>query len=160
MQDRDTILRWGRVSRLDTIQAAVLRYRLTRLPGIVARRRANVEAYRRFLDPQLVFVPAERSHEFIAPHTLVVQVDRRDGLRAHLADHGVTTAVHYPVPLHLQPTAALLGYKAGDFPACERQSRRILTLPIHPGLDEDDVRFVASRINEFLARPSGSSSSS
>jgi dTDP-4-amino-4,6-dideoxygalactose transaminase len=150
LADRNTVTRFGTVSRLDTLQAAILNFRLTKLSGVVERRRANVARYRRLLDPQLVFLPAERQHEFNAYHTLVVQVDRRDALQAHLARLGVGTAIHYPIPIHLQPAAASLGYRRGDFPVTERQAERILTLPIHPWLSADDIAFVCTTINEFL----------
>ena len=150
LADRNTVTRFGTVSRLDTLQAAILDFRLTKLAGIVERRRANAARYRRLLDPQLVFLPAERQHEFNTYHTLVVQVDRRDALQAHLATLGVGTAIHYPIPIHLQPAAASLGHKRGDFPVTERQAERILTLPIHPWLSADDIAFVCTTVNEFL----------
>jgi dTDP-4-amino-4,6-dideoxygalactose transaminase len=149
--DRNTVARFGTVSRLDTVQAAILRYRLPRLDRIVARRRANAALYTRLLDPERVFVPPERQIEFNTYHTFVIQVDHRDALQAHLTERGIGSAIHYPVPIHLQPAAASLGYRAGEFPACERQAGRILTLPIHPWLSEDDVRLVAETVNRFLA---------
>jgi dTDP-4-amino-4,6-dideoxygalactose transaminase len=151
LADRNTVTRFGSVSRLDTLQAAILNFRLTRLPGIVERRRANAAHYRRLLDPELVFLPPERQHEFNTYHTLVIQVDHRDALQSHLTQAGVGTAIHYPIPIHLQPAAASLGHKTGDFPVTERQAELILTLPIHPWLSVDDVAFVCTTVNEFLA---------
>lgn len=150
LADRNTVVRFGTVSRMDTLQSAIVGYRLSRLAGIIERRRKNAALYRALLDSNLVFLPEEQSHEFIAYHTLVVQVDHRDALRAHLAARGIETAIHYPIPIHLQPAAASLGHKRGDFPVCERQAERILTLPIHPWLDADDIRQVAATINDFL----------
>ena len=72
-------------------------------------------------------------------------------MQAHLGERGIGTAIHYPIPIHLQPAAASLGYKRGDFPACERQAERILTLPVHPWLTDDNVRTVARTVNDFLA---------
>jgi dTDP-4-amino-4,6-dideoxygalactose transaminase len=152
---RDTVVQFGRVSRMDTLQAAILRYRLGRLDGIIARRRKNAVLYQNLLDPSLVFLPPEQSHEFIAYHTLVIQVDRRDALQKHLAGRGIATAIHYPIPIHLQPGAAYLGHKRGDFPVTERQAGRILTLPVHPWLSEDDVRYIAGNVNEFLSAKRG-----
>jgi dTDP-4-amino-4,6-dideoxygalactose transaminase len=152
--DRNTVARFGQVSRLDTLQAAILRYRLTRLDSIVDRRRANVALYRRTLNAKQVFLPLERQYEFNAYHTLVVQVDHRDELQSHLAALGIGTAIHYPIPIHLQPAAAALGHRAGDFPVCERQAGRILTLPIHPWLSGQDITRVAAEVNGFLERVS------
>ena len=150
MQDRNTVVEWGRVSRMDAIQAAILRYRLSRLPKVVERRRANAAQYRRELDADAVFAPPCRPGDFNTFHTFVVHAEGRDALKAHLAEQGIRTTIHYPVPIHLQPVAAELGYRKGDFPACERQAERILSLPIHQFLSREDVTYVAETINRFM----------
>lgn len=150
MIDRDTITEFGFVSRLDTLQAAILRLRLGRLDDVIARRRRNAEQYRRLLDPRQVYLPPERANTFDSFHTLVVQVDQRDALKSWLADHGIGTAIHYPRPIHLQPAAAKLGHRAGYLPVTEMQAGRILSLPIHQFLSEDDIAYVAECTNEFL----------
>jgi len=147
---RDTVARFGQVSRMDSLQAAILTFRLGRLEETIRRRRANAERYRQRLDPAAVFVPPDRACEFNTYHTFVVQLDRRDELQAYLKAEGVGTAIHYPVPIHLQPAAAELGYRAGDFPVAERQAKRILTLPINQTLSAEDVDYVADRVNEFV----------
>ncbi len=140
----------GHVSRMDTLQAAILRYKLEVLPGVIERRRGNAALYRERLDPAHVFIAPECDVEFNTYHTFVIQVDRRDELKAHLAERQIGSAIHYPVPLHLQPAASHLGHKAGDFPVAERQARRILSLPVHQNLAEDDVRRVAAAVNGFF----------
>jgi dTDP-4-amino-4,6-dideoxygalactose transaminase len=147
---RETVARFGQVSRMDSLQAAILHFRLGRLDDTVRRRRANAALYRERLDPERAFVPEDREREFNTYHTLVIQVDRRDELQAFLRGHGVGTAIHYPVPIHLQPASADLGYRAGDFPVTERQAGRILTLPINQTLSPDDISYVADRVNEFF----------
>ncbi len=147
---RETVARFGQVSRMDSLQAAILHFRLGRLDDTVRRRRANAALYRERLDPERAFVPEDREREFNTYHTLVIQVDRRDELRAFLQAQGVGTAIHYPVPIHLQPASAGLGYRAGDFPVTERQAGRILTLPINQTLSPDDISYVADRVNEFF----------
>lgn len=147
---RDTVARFGQVSRMDSLQAAILRFRLGRLDDIIARRRANAALYRERLDPSHVFVPAERERAFDTYHTFVIQADRRDKLQAFLRDRGIGTAIHYPVPIHLQPAAADLGYRAGDFPVTERQAGLILTLPINQTLSPEDVIYVADQVNAFF----------
>lgn len=146
---RDTVARFGQVSRLDNLQAAILTFRLERLGDTIRRRRANAAIYRERLDPAHVFVPPDREREFNTYHTFVVQVDRRDELQAYLRAQGVGTAIHYPIPIHLQPAADGLGYRAGDFPVAERQAKRILTLPINQTLSPEDVDYVADRVNAF-----------
>lgn len=153
--DRDTVAEWGTVSRLDTMQAAVLLHRLGELDSVIERRRANAARYRALLAGTPVFHPACEAREFNTFHTFVVQLDDRDGARKHLADRGIGTAVHYPVPIHLQPAARRLGYAPGSMPNTERQAGRILTLPIHQHLADDDVDFVGRCLAEFASGSAG-----
>jgi dTDP-4-amino-4,6-dideoxygalactose transaminase len=146
---RDRVERFGQVSRMDTLQAAILGYRLGRLDEVTRRRRANAALYEERLDRDHIFMPPEREREFNTYHTFVVQVDRRDELQAFLKDRGIGTTIHYPMPIHLQPAAKDLGYGAGDFPVTERQAGRILTLPVNQTLVPEDIIYVADTINEF-----------
>jgi len=152
--DRDTVMEWGTVSRLDTMQAAILLTRLETVDDIIAARRANATRYRdglAKLDPQRFYIPACRNIEFNTFHTFVVQAENRDALRAHLAEWGIETAIHYPKPIHLQPAAHGLGYKAGDFPVTEEQSTRIVSLPIHQFLSAEDIEYICTAIGDFYA---------
>ena len=149
MVDRDTVEEFGYVSRMDSIQATILRFRLSTLSRVIKYRQGNVALYRSILNPDVVFHPPDRSMEFNTWHTFVIQVDRRDELRTFLASRKIETAIHYPVPIHLQPAGRSLGYKKGDYPITEAQAERILSLPVHQYLQEDQVRFVAETINEF-----------
>lgn len=150
LADRNTVERFGFVSRMDTLQAALLLVRLPGVAEVVARRRENAALYRARVDPDVAFVAPCRSVEFNSFHLFVVQVDRRDALQSHLADLGIRTGIHYPVPIHLQPAARGLGYAAGSLPATERQAGRILSLPVHQFLSDDDIGRVADAINGFL----------
>ena len=147
---RDTVASFGHVSRMDSLQAAILTYRLGRLDEVIRRRRANAALYLERLDPTHVFMPPEGAREFHSYHTFVIQVERREALRAFLRARGIGTAIHYPVPIHLQPAARDLGYAAGDFPRTESQAGRILTLPVNQTLSLDDIAYVADMINEFF----------
>jgi dTDP-4-amino-4,6-dideoxygalactose transaminase len=149
LADRNTVTVWGTVSRMDVLQAELLRLRLKRLDGVIERRRRNAETYRRLLRDTPVFIPPCRNHEFNTFHVFVIQAERRDALQEHLARAGVGTAVHYPVPIHLQPAAHDLGYRRGDFPVTERQAERILSLPIHQFLTTEDEIHVAGQIGAF-----------
>ncbi|WP_323798062.1 DegT/DnrJ/EryC1/StrS family aminotransferase [Nisaea sp.] len=149
--DRNTVARFGSVSRMDQIQAAILHFRLGKMDDLIERRRKNAALYRELLDPSLAFSPPCRDVEFNSFHTFVIQVNRRDDLQAHLSSLGIGTAIHYPVPIHLQPAAAYLGHAAGDFPVTELQSQRIITLPIHQNLTEAEIHRVANAVNSFLA---------
>jgi dTDP-4-amino-4,6-dideoxygalactose transaminase len=152
MADRATIDEWGLVSRMDTLQAAVLNYRLDKLPEVITKRRENAALYQRLLRHDKVFVPACRNEEFNTFHTFVIQVDRRDELQAHLRNIGIKTAIHYPVPIHLQPAASSLGHKIGAFPVTERQADRILTLPVNQYMSKGDVETVAAEVTAFFDR--------
>ena len=150
MIDRNTVEHFGFVSRLDTLQAVILRHRLTRLPHITERRRANAAQYDKLFERKALFAPPETSKEFNTYHTYVIQVDRRDELQKYLAGRGVGSAIHYPIPIHLQPAARELGCRKGQFPATERQAQRILTLPVNQTLSSADIEHVARCVNDFL----------
>jgi len=150
--DRETALEWGVVSRLDSLQAAVLLERLPLLDNVTEARRRNAHAYRRLLaDVPQVFSPPCRAEEHNVFHTFVIQVERRDELQAFLLKRGIGTAIHYKIPIHLQPAARALGYGPGSFPVAEQQSQRILSLPVHQFLSPQDVEHVALNIREFFS---------
>jgi dTDP-4-amino-4,6-dideoxygalactose transaminase len=149
MADRETVEEWGFVSRMDVLQAAVLDYRLGKLPDVIAKRRENAALYQRLIKHEKIFVPPCRQDEFNTFHTFVIQAERRDELQCHLRTIGIKTAIHYPVPIHLQPAAASLGYRKGDFPTAERQAERILTLPVNQYMSAQDVEAVANEVLSF-----------
>ncbi|HEY1727843.1 MAG TPA: DegT/DnrJ/EryC1/StrS family aminotransferase [Candidatus Baltobacteraceae bacterium] len=149
LSDRDTALEFGFVSRLDNLQAGILLHRLSRVDGVIGRRRANAALYDRLLEPSAVFVPPTPAEQFHSYHLYVVQAERREELREHLAQRGISTKVHYPIPIHMQPAAAHLGYGRGSLPETERQAERILSIPINQFLSPDDVTYVAEAVNEF-----------
>ena len=148
--DRDTVAEFGVVSRMDDLQAEILRFRLPRLRQAVEKRQRNVAIYRELLDPGHLFIPPCQEDEDNIFSTFVVQFDRRDELQQHLKENGVSTAVHYPTPLHLQPACREYGYSQGDFPVTERLAGRILSLPHHQFLSEEQVRRVCGLINAFF----------
>ncbi|SVD73230.1 uncharacterized protein METZ01_LOCUS426084, partial [marine metagenome] len=114
--DRDTVERFGFVSRMDVLQANILEYRLLRLSEVIEQRRKNAEMYRKVLKSNYIYVPEERDKELNTYHTFVIQCERRDELRNFLQSKGIKTAIHYPIPIHLQPASVFLGYRNGDFP--------------------------------------------
>lgn len=150
MRNRDEIDFWGYNSRLDTVQAAVLRPRLRELPDIIEKRRAFAKKYCSAL-ADIVQVPVERDDEFHTYHVFVIQCDRRNELQAFLLERGIDTKIHYPIPIHLQRCASELGYKKGDFPMTERQAERILSLPINQYLSDEQIDLVIDSIKEFYS---------
>lgn len=148
--DRNTVAKWGYNSRLDALQAALLNVRLDHLEEITRKRRANASYYRSQL-VNVVTCPNDQEGCFDVYHTFVIQADRRDALKEFLASKGIDTAIHYPVPIHLQPAARELGYAKGSFPVTEKQSERILSLPVHQNLDEAALAYVVKNIQAFYA---------
>jgi dTDP-4-amino-4,6-dideoxygalactose transaminase len=148
--NRDTVSEFGYVSRLDALQAVVLRYRLGRLDEMIERRRANAAFYREMLKKVPIHLPEEKPYEFHTFVNLVSQCDRRDELQKHLANMGVQTVVHYNTPIHVQPAAESLGYRKGQFPVTEQLCETILALPANQTLTRDDINYVSSEIRTAL----------
>ena len=147
------VVAWSGNSRLDTVQAAMLLVKLAHVEEWTARRRANAALYQAALSGLPGFeVPVDAPAEWAVYHTFVAQSDNRDELRAYLADRGVQSHVHYPLPIHLQPACSELGYARGDLPATERQASRILSLPVHTRLTEDQLEYVAASVRAFCER--------
>ncbi|MEP6636763.1 MAG: DegT/DnrJ/EryC1/StrS family aminotransferase [Acidobacteriota bacterium] len=141
-------------SRLDELQAAVLRVKFARLDGWSSQRRENAARYdKMFLElgteVEVVtpFVRNDARHIF---HQYVVRVPaHRDALIEHLASHGVGTGIYYPIPLHLQMCFAYLGYKEGDLPVSERAAQETIALPIYPELSESQQQYVVESVGSF-----------
>ncbi len=149
MENRNVIKNFGYVSRMDNLQAAILNHRLKNLDNVIKIRRRNASIYFKELDKNFVFFNKEKEKEFNTYHTFVIQVGSRDKLRKFLLSKGIETSIHYPVPIHLQPAAKFLGYKKGDFPITELQSKKILTLPVHQDLKKTDILRICKEINLF-----------
>ena len=135
-------------SRLDEVQAAVLRVGLRRLDAWTERRRALAALYQAELEGSSVVLPSEQPYAKAVYHLYVVRHPRRDALAAALGERGIDTLVHYPIPLHLQPAFAALGGKPGDLPVAEAAAREVLSLPMHPELTDDQVRAVAAAVRD------------
>lgn len=150
LESRDRCSAWSGNSRLDTIQAAMLLVKLKYLPKWTEQRRLNAEFYLKQLGGlSEIRLPIEQSYEKCVYHTFVIRTDRRDELKSYLADNQVETAIHYPIPLHLQESAASLNYKIGMFPMAEAQANHILSLPIYPELGQEKLNRVVSVIKKF-----------
>jgi dTDP-4-amino-4,6-dideoxygalactose transaminase len=144
-------------SRLDTLQAAVLRVKLPRLDSWSDARALHAARYRElFADAGLleeVGLPFEREGARHIYNQFVVRVagdGRRDALIEHLRREGIGTEVYYPVPLHLQECFSYLGYREGDFPEAERAARETLALPVYPELTEEQQQYVVDSLRNFF----------
>jgi len=141
----------GLNSRLDEMQAAILRVGLAHLPAWTERRRALAALYVRELEGAGVDPPREQPYARAVFHLFVVRHPRRDALAEGLKERGVGTLVHYPIPLHLQPVFASLGGKAGDLPVVEKAAGEILSLPLYPEMTDEQARTVARAVREVAA---------
>lgn len=139
-------------SRLDALQAAVLRVKLRYLDGWTEARRRNAEYYRRRIAelelPVIAPVPASYATRHVW-NQFVIRVPERDRLREHLRRCGIGTQVYYPIPLHLQPCFRELGYRPGDFPVSEQLAREALALPVYPELCAEGLETVVQAIASF-----------
>ena len=141
----------GYCDRLHNLQAALLLVKLTRLPAWNAARRSAARDYDAALSGMqglTVTKPTERAEAVY--HLYVITVADRDGVRERLADRGVESGIHYPVPLHLQPACAELGYHAGDFPTAERRAAHIVSLPMFPEITAEQRAYVVACLDEAL----------
>ena len=141
-------------SRLDEIQAAILRVRLESLDMRLAARRALAYQYRELLRG-LRLPPGDGPNSEHAYHLFVVRVSERDAIRSALADKGIGTGIHYPEPIHRMDAYDFLGYPAGSLPVTEAAASQLLSLPMFPELRPEEIVRVAAAINVAVAAQRG-----
>ncbi|MDI6703676.1 MAG: DegT/DnrJ/EryC1/StrS family aminotransferase [bacterium] len=139
----------GKNSRLDAIQAAILRVKLKYLQSWTDARRKNAALYNELLK-DVVEIPYEMNDCKHVYNQYTIRVDNRERIRSFLKKKGVSTAVHYPIPLHLQKAFSHLGYEKGSFKESEKASREVLSLPNYPELSESDIQRIAMLIKEVV----------
>lgn len=149
--DRDTVSEFGFVSRLDSIQAAILNVRLKRTPQVIDRRRKTAQIYDLGLDKRIIAIPKVSESTFHSYHLYVIEANNRDDLKAHLTSVGIQTKIHYPRLICDQP--AFINRFPNmmiDLPNTRTQSQRILSLPIHQHLTNNQIAFVIDSLNGDL----------
>jgi len=132
--------------RMEEIQAAVLNVKLPHLNGWNDGRRANAARYNQSLAQTGLVLPREMNYAHHVYHVYAVQTDNRDDVQKRMTAAGVQTGVHYPIPIHLQPAYASLGYQRGDLPVTEALAERVLSLPMFPELNEEQIARVAEAV--------------
>lgn len=141
----------GYNSRLDSIQAAVLNVKLKYLGKWNNQRRKNAKLYNKLLeDIKGITIPVEREDVKHIYHLYVIRCNARGKLAEHLQSKGVSTLIHYPVPIHLQEAYSDLGYNKGSFPVTEKYSNIILSLPMFPELNKEEITYTTNSIKEYL----------
>jgi dTDP-4-amino-4,6-dideoxygalactose transaminase len=151
LKSRDECEFWGINSRLDAVHAGIANLKLSYLDRWNARHREIARTYGEHLR-EWVETPSEHPHEQPIYHRYMIRHPDRDGLQRHLEAQGIETRVNYPIPLHLQPAAASLGYKRGDFPVAEELARTILSLPVYAELPMDHVHCVIEHVIEYCRK--------
>ncbi|MCI0655720.1 MAG: DegT/DnrJ/EryC1/StrS family aminotransferase [Acidobacteria bacterium] len=136
----------GENCRLDGLQASILRAKLAFLETWNEQRRKIALRYCEAMRDSAAIPPAADQVPRSVWHLFVVQVEDREGFQAHLRQHGVESGIHYPVPIHLQPAYAYLGYSLGDFPVAESLAQRIVSLPIYPEMTEAQIETVIDAV--------------
>jgi dTDP-4-amino-4,6-dideoxygalactose transaminase len=132
-------------SRLDEIQAAILRVKLQKLGEWNEKRRKNAQLYNELLNNTYVTIPVERDYAKHVYHLYVIKTNERDMLQKHLMKNEIQTLIHYPVPVHKQRAYSI----EADLPVTDELCDSILSLPIHPWLQEDEIRNVSACINDY-----------
>jgi len=140
----------GTNSRLDALQAAILRVKLKHLDRWSEKRAKNAALYNALFEGSRVGRPYHDPRTRHIYNQYVVRVPKRDELKKHLGERNIGCEIYYPVPLHLQKCFAHLGYKVGDMPHSEAAANETIALPIYPELSEDQIRYVALTVREFV----------
>ena len=140
----------GYNSRLDTIQAVILRIKLKNLDRWNQMRRKNAEIYNNLLEDLDLVLPKEENNVKHVYHAYSIRLKNRDKIVQKLRNRGISTSIYYPIPLHLQPAYKELNYKKGNFPIAEKVSKDILSLPIYPCLEKAKIEFITKVLKEIL----------
>ena len=149
LESRDNCVLYGVNSRLDSLNAEVLKFRLERLKKIVDRRRHNVALYQSIIKQGPIYIPPEKPEEHNSYVMFITQANQRDKLKDYLQSNDIESLVYYGTPLHLHKAAARFGLKKGDFPVAEAQCEKVLALPHHQNLTDDQIKYVAEKVNAF-----------
>ena len=140
----------GYNSRLDTLQAAILQVKLSRIDDSIQKRARHADHYRELLkDIPAVKLPAIKENNTAVNYVFSLQVENRDKLEQNLKENGIGTSVYYPIPLHLQKCFENLGYKKGDFPIAEKLCEKALALPMFPELTVDEIDYICDTVRKF-----------
>lgn len=136
--------------RMEGIQGAVLGVKIKYLDEWTEKRRKNAQIYDELLEKLDIVLPYEANYARHVYHVYGIRAKKRDELRDFLSKNGISTGIHYPIPVHLQKAYSFMGLKEGSFPASEKVAKEILSLPMYPELSEEQMEYIADNIRKFL----------
>ena len=151
LKGRDNVEIVGVNSRLDSLHAEVLRFRLKRLNSIISRKRKNILLYKKYLKTNCLKIIPEGKYEKSSHSMFVTLCKNRDELQKYLEKFKIQSRIYYKTPLHLYNATKYLKYKKGDLPKAEEFSKKFLSLPYHQHLSENQIKFVCKKINQFYS---------
>ena len=152
MIKRDDAEIFGVNSRLDSLNAEILSFRLNLLNNIVAKRRKNANLYKKYLKIDSVRFPDENQFEKNSYVMFIALCDNRDQLQKYLNKNNIQSLIYYGTPLHLHKASKILGYKKGDFPIAEKCANQVLAFPIHQYLTLSQIKYICNKIKEFYEK--------
>ena len=151
LKGRDNVEIIGVNSRLDSLHAEVLNFRLKRLKKIISRRLKNINLYRKLIASKKVNITKDEKNENNAYVMFITLCEERDKLQKYLNKFNIQSLVYYKTPLHLHTATKFLGYKKGSFPNAEKCAQKVLSFPHHQYLKRKEIEFVAKKINNFYS---------
>ena len=134
---------------MEAIQGAVLGVKIKYIEEWTEKRRKNAEAYNELLKKSDIVLPFEAEYARHVYHIYAIRAKNRDRLRDFLGKNGISTGIHYPIPIHLQKAYSFMGIKQGAFPIAEKVADEILSLPMYPELSEEQMEYISETVKSF-----------
>ena len=141
----------GLNSRLDSLHAEILSFRLRKLKSIIDKRRKNINFYKKYLKTNKVKIINNNKKQIDTNVMFVTYCEDRDNLQNYLKKNKIQSLIYYKTPLHLHKATSYLGYKKGSFPIAEKLAKKVLSFPHHQYLKESQIKFICKKINSFYS---------
>ena len=154
MIGRDKYEYFGVNSRMDSLNAAVIRYRLKKVDEVIFKRQENINFFRKKIIAKEFKIPDCDENQFNSFTMFVCQAERRDELQKYLIDNGIQSLIYYGTPLHLQEASKILNYKVGDSSEAEKLCDKVISIPFHQYLKDEEKNYIAEKINNFYSKNS------
>ena len=149
LKSRDNVEIFGVNSRLDSLNAEILSFRLSRLRDVIKKRRRNIKLYKKYIKTNKVKIPDENKDNFDSYVMLIAQCELRDKLHKFLNSKNIQSLIYYGTPLHLHKASKKIGFKIGDFQNAEQIAKKVLSFPHHQYLKESEIIHISNLINQF-----------